>query len=157
MMLGQAAGITIPAWAAGPSLALIALIIYTTWVFIGFDITIFLAGLGNISAELYDAAKVDGASGWKLFRHITFPLLSPTTFFLVTVTIIGTFRAFNHIYVMTRGGPIGTTSTGSIFIFNQITANRYGYSAALSFLLFFIILIVTVIQYRISNRRVVYD
>jgi len=156
-MLGQAAGVSIPSWAAGPSLALVALIVYTTWVFIGFDITIFLAGLGNISSELYDAAKVDGASGWKLFRNITLPLLSPTTFFLITVTIIGTFRAFNHIYVMTLGGPIGTTTTGAIFIFNQLRANRFGYSAALSFLLFFIILIVTVIQYRISSRRVVYD
>ncbi len=156
-MIAKSAGATIPEWAAGPSLALLALIVYTTWVFIGFDITIFLAGLGNISTELYDAAKVDGASGWKLFRHITFPLLSPTTFFLVTITIIGTFRAFNHIWVMTQGGPVGATMTGSIFIFNQIRANRFGYSAALSFLLFFIILIVTVIQHRVSSRRVVYD
>ena len=156
-LIGQGLGVTVPSWATGPSLALIALIIYTTWVFIGFDITIFLAGLGNISPELYDAAKVDGASGWKLFRHITFPLLSPTTFFLVTVTIIGTFRAFNHIWVMTQGGPVGATMTGSIFIFSQIRANLFGYSAALSFLLFFIILIVTVIQHRVSSGRVVYD
>ncbi len=150
-------GATLPGWAEGPSLALVALIVYTTWVFVGFDITIFLAGLGNISSELYDAAKVDGASGWKLFRHITIPLLSPTTFFLLTVTIIGTFKAFNHIYVMTQGGPVGATSTASIFIFDQIRANRYGYSAALSFLLFFFILIVTIIQHRLSSSRVVYD
>lgn len=156
-LLGNAAGVGVPAWAAGPSLALVALIIYTTWVFIGFDVTIFLAGLGNISNELYDAARVDGASGWRLFRHITLPLLSPTTFFLVTITIIGTFRAFNHIYVMTLGGPVGTTTTGAIFIFNQLRANRFGYSAALSFLLFFIILIVTIVQNRIASRGVVYD
>lgn len=156
-LVARAFGTTLPNWADGPSLALVALIVYTTWVFIGFDITIFLAGLGNISSELYDAAKVDGASGWKLFRNITIPLLSPTTFFLVTVTIIGTFRAFNHIYVMTQGGPVGATTTGAIFIFNQLRANRFGYSAALSFLLFFIILIVTVIQHRISSRRVFYD
>jgi multiple sugar transport system permease protein len=156
-MIASPLGMTLPDWAQGPSLALVALVVYTTWVFVGFDTTIFLAGLGNISPELYDAAKVDGASGWTLFRNITFPLLSPTTFFLVTVTIIGTFRAFNHIWVMTQGGPIGTTTSGSIFIFKQIIANRYGYSAALSFILFFVILLVTVLQHRLSSRRVVYD
>ncbi len=156
-LVAKSFGVALPGWAEGPSLALVALIVYTTWVFVGFDITIFLAGLGNISSELYDAAKVDGASGWKLFRHITIPLLSPTTFFLLTVTIIGTFKAFNHIYVMTQGGPVGATSTASIFIFDQIRANRYGYSAALSFLLFFFILIVTIIQHRLSSSRVVYD
>src|SRR5712692_1307002 len=84
-MMSKSANIALPSWADGPSLALVALIIYTTWVFVGFDITIFLAGLGNIPSELYDAAKVDGANGWKLFRNVTLPLLSPTTFFLLTV------------------------------------------------------------------------
>lgn len=150
--------VPLPDWAAGPSLALIALIAYTTWVFVGYDIAIFLAGLGNVPAELYDAAKVDGASGWTLFRHITLPLLSPTTFFLLILTVIGTFKAFNHIYVMTQGGPVDTTKTASIFIFDQLFKfNRYGYSAALSFILFFVILILTIVQNRIAGRRVIYD
>src|SRR5207237_1240471 len=80
-LLGAAFGVGLPAWAQGPSLALMSLLAFTCWTFVGYDITIFLAGLGNIPAELYDAARVDGASGWKLFRHITVPLLSPTTFF----------------------------------------------------------------------------
>ncbi|NLV73711.1 MAG: sugar ABC transporter permease [Chloroflexi bacterium] len=151
-------GVDLPAALAGPSLALISLIIYTTWVFVGYDTVLFLSGLSNIPAELYDAAKVDGASGWKLFRHITFPLLSPTTFFVVLITIIGTFKAFNHIYIMTRGGPGDATTTASIYIFNQmVTYNRYGYSAALSFLTFMVILLLTILQNKIAGNRVVYD
>src|SRR5262249_54265689 len=118
-LIAQNLGVTLPGWAAGPSLALVAVSVYTTWVFIGYDITIFLAGLVNINAELYEAAKVDGARGWILLRHITFPLMSPTIFFLLVVTVIGTFKAFNHIFVMTGGGPGNATSTASILIFQQ--------------------------------------
>jgi len=157
-VLAREVGVDLPSWAGGPPLALVALIVYTTWVFVGYDVTIFLAGLGNIPLELYDAAKVDGASGWKLFRHITFPLLSPTTFFLLILTVIGTFKAFNHIWVMTMGGPAGATTTASIFIFKQLYQfNRYGYSAALSFILFFVILVLTIVQNQVAGRRVVYD
>ncbi|MBI4675436.1 MAG: sugar ABC transporter permease [Chloroflexi bacterium] len=151
-------GVNLPNWADGPSLALIAVLLYGSWVFLGYDVAIFLAGLGNIPRELYDAAKVDGASGWALFRHITFPLLSPTTFFLLILTVIGTFQAFNHIYVMTLGGPGDATKTASIFIFEQLFQfNRYGYSAALSFILFFVILLLTIAQNRAAKNRVVYE
>ena len=132
---------------------MVAIILYTTWVFVGYDTTIFLAGLGNIPNELYEAAKIDGASGWQLFRRITIPLLSPTTFFLLLYTVIGTFKAFNHIYVMTMGGPGDATTTTSIFIFQQMYQyNRYGYSAALSFILFSVILVVTILQNRFAGR-----
>ena len=158
LLVARALGFDLPSWLAGPSLALIALLVYTTWVFVGYDITIFLAGLGNIPNELYQAARVDGAAGWTLFRHITLPLLSPTTYFLLILTVIGTFKAFNHIYVMTQGGPGDATTTASIFIFKQLFQfNRYGYSAALSFILFFAILLLTILQNRLAERRVVYD
>lgn len=157
-IIAQNMGSTLPMWAQGPSLALISLIIYTTWVFVGYDIVIFMAGLGNISNELYDAAKVDGAHGAQLFWHITFPLLSPTTFFLLIITVIGTFKAFNHIYIMTFGGPGASTTTSSIFIFNQLVQfNRYGYSAALSFIIFVIILLLTIFQNQVAGKRVVYE
>ena len=157
-LMARNVGLTLPGWASGPPLALVSLIIYTTWVFVGYDITIFLAGLGNIPADLYDAAKVDGASGWRLFRYVTFPLLSPTTFFLLIFTVIGTFQAFNHIWVMTQGGPGDATKTASILIFEQyFQFNRAGYSAALSFILFAVILVLTVIQNRYAGSRVVYD
>jgi multiple sugar transport system permease protein len=157
-MMADGLHIDLSSWAGGPPLALISLLIYTTWVFVGYDIAIFLAGLGNIPTELYDAAKVDGASGWRLFRNVTLPLLSPTTFFLLILTVIGTFKAFNHIYVMTRGGPGNATETSSLFIFSQMYEfNRYGYSSALSFILFGVILLVTIIQNRVAGERVVYD
>lgn len=157
-LFAQSMGTTLPSWAQGPSLALVSLIIYTTWVFVGYDIVIFLAGLGNISVELYDAAKVDGAQGWQLFWYITFPLLSPTTFFLLIITVIGTFKAFNHIYIMTFGGPGNATATSSIFIFNQLVQfNRYGYSAALSFIIFIVILALTIFQNKVAGKRVVYE
>jgi multiple sugar transport system permease protein len=157
LMFGQA-GIDLPAWAKGPSLSLVTVIIYTTWVFVGYDIVIFLGGLGNISPELYDAAKVDGAQGWQLFRFITFPLLSPTTFFLLIITVIGSFKAFNHIYIMTQGGPGDATTNASIYIFNQMWQyNKYGYSAALSFIVFIVILVLTIFQNQFAGKRVVYD
>ena len=157
-MIGASLNIAVPAWLAGPSLAILAIIVYTTWVFVGYDTTIFLAGLGNIPNELYEAAKIDGANGWQLFRRITVPLLSPTSFFLLLYTVIGTFKAFNHIYIMTMGGPGDATTTASIFIFQQMYQfNRYGYSAALSFILFSVILVVTIVQNRVASRSVVYS
>jgi len=151
-------GVAVPAWAQGPSLALVALIAFTTWVFVGYDITIFLAGLGTIPPELYEAARVDGAAGATLFRAITVPLLSPTTFFLLIFTVIGTFKAFNHIWVMTEGGPGDATTTASVLIFQQLYQNnRYGYSAALSFILFSVIVLLTLLQNRVARDRVVYD
>ncbi|MDQ6670561.1 MAG: sugar ABC transporter permease [Chloroflexota bacterium] len=157
-LMGHAIGVDLPLWMQGPSMALVSLIAFTTWVFVGYDIAIFLAGLGNVPTELYDAARVDGASGWGLFRNITFPLLSPTTFFLLIFTVIGTFKAFNHIWVMTEGGPSDATTTASVLIFQQLYQNnRYGYSAALAFILFVVILVLTVVQNRLAGRRVVYD
>lgn len=154
-LIAQSLDITLPAGITGPSLALVSVIIYTTWVFVGYDMTIFLAGLGNIPTELYEAAKIDGAGGWKLFRNITLPLLSPTTFFLSLITIIGVFKAFNHIWVMTQG--VNGTTTASILIYRQMyESQRAGYASALAFLLFTVILIVTIIQNRVAGQRVNY-
>jgi ABC-type sugar transport system permease subunit len=157
-LAGQALGLSVPSFLAGPSLALLAVIVFTTWVFVGYDMTIFLVGLGNIPPELYEAARVDGAGGWTLIRRITLPLHSPTTFILLIYTVIGTFKAFNHIWVMTQGGPGNATTTASILIFQQLyQANRYGYSAAISFLLFSVILGLSLLQNHFAGRRVVYD
>ncbi len=154
-LLANALSVKLPPGFTGPSLALVSIVIYTTWVFVGYDMTIFLAGLGNIPGELYEAARIDGADGWALFRYITVPLLSPTTFFLSLITIIGTFKAFNHIWVMTQGDN-GTT-TASILIYRQMYEfQRAGYASALAFLLFTVILIVTIIQNRTAGRQVNY-
>jgi len=148
-------GVTLPDWFRGPSLAMVAVVIYTTWVFVGYNMTLFLAGLGNIPGEMYEAAKIDGANGWQLFRRITWPLLSPTTFFVVLITVIGTLKAFNHIWVMTQGN--NGTQTASILIYRQFYEfQRAGYASALAFLLSAVILMVTVLQNRVAAERVNY-
>jgi multiple sugar transport system permease protein len=135
------------AWTTSTPAAWFALIGVTVWWTLGFNAVIYLAGLQDIPPELYEAARVDGAGGWTLFRRITLPLLSPTTIFLLIFTVIGTFKALNHIWVMTQGGPGNATTTASILIFQQLyQANRYGYSAAISFLLFSVILGLSLLQ-----------
>ncbi len=161
-LIGRWLGFEVPSWAAGPSLALVAVIIYNIWTFVGYNTVIYLAGLGTIPHELYEAAEIDGASRWDLLRHITIPLVSPTTYFLVMMGVLGTFRAFNHIYVMTRVGrtlgfPQGTTMTASILIFKHFwEGHRFGYASALAFILTGVMLGLTWIQNRVSERRVFY-
>jgi multiple sugar transport system permease protein len=158
-----AVGVTVPGGVEGPSLALIAVMIVTIWHFLGFDVVIFLAGLGAISGELYDAARIDGAGRWQLFRHITLPLLSPTTFFLTIVSVIGSFQAFNLIYIMSSGsgaqvgGPLRTTTTVTIFLFDEFYSKvNLGYASAIAFVLFAIILGLTILQRRTLEQRVFY-
>jgi multiple sugar transport system permease protein len=146
-----------PSWADGPSLALVVIMIYSIWVFVGYDTVIYLAGLGNITKELSEAAEVDGANGWQVFRHITFPLLSPTTYFLTLISVIGTFKAFNHIWVMRLDAALGTTDTFSVVIFIEFFEKlRYGYASAIALILFAIILGLTYVNNKIQGSRVFY-
>jgi len=156
-----AAGVVVPEWAAGPSLALVSIIIFTVWHGLGFAIVVMLAGLSNIPSELYDAAKVDGAGEWSLLRHVTIPLMSPTLFFVSVVSTIGAFQSFNSIYVMTdpaHGGPLGTTRNATMYIFlNFFEFTKLGYASAAAFLLFLIILGLTLFQMRVLGPRVHYQ
>ena len=146
-----------PAWADGPSLALVVIMIYSIWVFVGYDTVIYLAGLGNIPKEMSEAAEVDGANRWQVFRYVTFPLLSPTTYFLTLISVIGTFKAFNHIWVMRLDNALGTTDTFSVVIFSEFFLKlRYGYASAMAFVLFAIILTLTYINNKIQGSRVFY-
>ncbi len=150
-------GVNLPVWAAGPSLALVVIMIYGVWTFFGFNTVIFLAGLGNIPREMYEAAAIDGAGRWPQFRHITLPLLSPTMYFLTLYSVIGTFKAFNHIYVLRTGAALGTTDTASVVIFQTFQRDtRYGYASALAILLLLVIIMLTVANNRIAERRVHY-
>ena len=118
---------------------------------------IYLAGLGNISKELIDAAAVDGANKWETFWHIIFPLLSPTTYFLSLIAIIGTFKAFGTIWIFRDSLALGTTDTFSVSIFIEFFEKlRYGYASALSFVLFAIILMLTMVNNRVQGSRVFY-
>jgi multiple sugar transport system permease protein len=147
----------LPSFLVGPSLALLSVILYGTWVFSGYNAVIFLAGLGSIPAELYEAAKVDGAGRWQAFRKITLPLLSPTTFFLIILGTIGTFQAFNHIYVLRKAEAQGTADTATVHIFIQFwTYNQWGYASAMAFVLFGVILLMTLVQNEVSKERVFY-
>ena len=144
-------------WLAGPSLALLAIIFYSMWTYIGYSAVIFLAGLGNIPGELYEAARIDGASRWHEFRNITFPLLSPTTFFLSIIAVIGTFKAFVQIFIMRSPSASSAVETASIYIFDTLRNDtRYGYGSAMAFVLFAIILALTIFQNRYLGRRVFY-
>ena len=141
----------------GPSLALIVIIIFNVWTFTGYNAVIFLAGLGAIPATLYEAAEIDGANRWHVFRHITVPLLSPTTYFLSVLGVIGTFKAFNHVFVMRQSQALDTVSTMSLVIWDELfTKNRYGYAATLAFVLFGVVLVLTLINNKVQGERVFY-
>ena len=151
-------GIHGPAWLADPGWAMPAIIITSVWKDIGFVMILFLAGIQNISSEYYEAASLDGANAWHRLRYITIPLLSPTTFFITTMLLINSFQVFDQVWVMTGGGPAGATSV----IVQQIVRNafdfsRMGYAATLSWFLFAIIFIVTLLQMKLQNRWVTYD
>ena len=151
-------GWQLPDFWGGPSLALASIILFGVWTFVGYNVVIFLAGLGSISGELYEAAELDGANRWDVFRHITFPLLSPVTFYLALIGFIGALKAFNHIFVMRSPLAQGTVNTASMVIFDTFyLANQYGYAAAQVVLLFLMILGVTYAQNRVFGRSVIYD
>ncbi len=142
---------------SGPSLALVSIIIYNWWVFVGYDTVIYLAGLGNIPGELYEAAEIDGAGRWALLRKITFPLLSPTTFFLTIIATIGTFKAFNHIWIMREQAARETVETTTLLIFQVFRGQgQFGEAAAMSFVLFAAILVLSQIQNRVGDKLVFY-
>jgi multiple sugar transport system permease protein len=142
---------------AGPSLALVTIILFSTWTFVGYYVVVYLAGLSAVPPELYDAGKVDGADGWALFRYITLPLLSPVTFYLTLIGFIGTFKAFNSIYAMRRPQALDTVDTVSVVIFDTLyKANQYGEAAAQAILLFGLIAVLTYMQQRLIGTRVFY-
>lgn len=142
---------------AGPSLALVSVALFGVWTYVGYNTVIFLAGLGSIPNELYEAAEIDGASKMHLFRFITLPLLSPVTFYLALIAFIGTFKAFNHIYVMRVPSAQGTIDVTSVTIFDTFyKVNQYGYAAAQAILLFLIILALTFVQNKVFGEKVFY-
>jgi len=144
-------------WAGGPSLALASIIIYSWWVFIGYYALIYLNGLSAIPRQLYEAAEVDGAGKLRSFFSITLPLLSPSTYFLSLLGVIGTFKAFTHIYVLRNAAAQGTTDPISVLIFFTLYRKaRMSYASAMSILLFVIMLGLTFLQQRLAERRVTY-
>lgn len=145
-------------WLSEPSTALPAIMVMSVWSGLGYNMVLFLAGLQGIPQELYEAAKIDGANRWVLFRHVTVPLLSPTTFFILVLSMISAFQLFDYVYIMTSGGPMYSTMSIVLYIYQMAFQNfKMGYASALAYVLFVIIAVVTFIQFRLQRRWVHYE
>ncbi len=154
-----ATGLELPQWAAGPSVALCSIMVMSVWHHLGYSVVILLAGLQTIPPEYYEAASLDGATWWDKVRHITFPLLSATTFFLAITGLIGAFQVFTQILVLTPdGGQLKDTTTIVKYLYDKgFRDSNYSYASAMAFALFVIVFVVTLVQNRILSKRVTYD
>lgn len=147
-LLGQI-GIDGPGWLTDPSYALWSIMLMTTWKGIGLQMIILLAGLQAIPRELYEAASVDGAGRWQQFRYVTLPSLRPTLLFSTVVASIGLMQVFDEPYVMTQGGPLDSTQTVALYAVSEFGFGNYGHTAAVSYLLFVAIGLLTLVQFRL--------
>jgi sn-glycerol 3-phosphate transport system permease protein len=150
-------GVASPNWFTDVHWSLPAIMIVAIWSGLGYAMVIFLAGMQGIPVELYDAARVDGASPWQTFWKLTFPLLSPTTFFLVVTSVIGALKAFDVVSIMTDGGPMNSSNVYVLYLYqNAFKWFKAGYASALALVLFVLIMVITLAQMRLSKRWVHY-
>src|SRR5215213_10329311 len=148
-------GIDGPPWLTSGTWAMPALILMSVWKGFGYNMVIFLAGLQSIPDHLYDAAKVDGATAWRRFLNVTLPLLSPTTFFVVVISVIGSFQVFDQALVMTNGGPGTSTTTLVLYIYKAgFQSYKMGYASAIALVLFVIVAAFTALQFSLQRRWV---
>lgn len=140
-------------WLGDPTFSMPAIILLAVWKNFGYNMIIFIAGLQNIPEELYEAASIEGASAWQKFKSITVPMLAPTSLFIGVITMIGYFQLFAEPYVMTQGGPLNSTLSIVLYMYQEgFRWWNIGYSTAIAFLLFVIILIGTVIQFKLQKE-----
>ncbi|MDP2208821.1 MAG: sugar ABC transporter permease [Bacteroidota bacterium] len=140
-------------WLGDPTYAMPAIILLAVWKNFGYNMIIFIAGLQNIPDELYEAARIDGANARQQFLYITIPMLAPTTLFVSIITMIGYFQLFAEPYVMTQGGPLNSTLSIVLLMYQQgFRWWNMGYSASLAFVLFVIILIGSLVQFKLQKR-----
>lgn len=159
-VIGEMMNVQVAGFFAGPSIALLALIIMSVWHNLGYCIIIALAGLQNVPEQYYEAARIDGASNWRIFLFITLPVLSPTIFYLLVTQTIIAFNTFTPVYVMTQptGGPIGTTSLVVYYLYEQsFRLWNLGYANALACVIFLVIFLLTQVQKRFLEQRVFYE
>ncbi|WP_142427449.1 carbohydrate ABC transporter permease [Enterococcus durans] len=148
-------GIDGPAWLYSSNWAMTAIVIMSVWMTFGGNMMIFLAGLQGINPALYEAADIEGASSWQKFRHITWPQLSKTTFLVTTQLIIGAFQVFDQAYMLTKGGPGNSTITLVYYIYNKgFGGLEMGYASALSFILFLIIFVFSLVNMKLTNKEI---
>lgn len=151
-------GVRGPEWLIQPAIAIIAVSITTIWLTLGTNIIVLLAGLQGIPEEIYEAARLDGARGLRMFSRITVPMVSPSLFFLLVVDTVAVLQAFTQIHLLTRGGPVDATRTLVYGIYLDAFQNfQFGFASAESVVLFALVLALTVIQFRFVERRVHYQ
>lgn len=151
-------GVTGPGWWVDPSWSMPSIIIASAWKDIGYSMILFLGGLQAIAPDYYEAAAIDGANAWQRFRKITLPLLSPTSFFVIVISLINNIQVFDQVWVMTGGGPVqSSTVVVQQIVQNAFSYSRMGYAAAMSWVLFAIILVITLAQFRLQKRWVHYE
>lgn len=149
-------GIDGPAWLVSPGWALVAVIIVATWKRVGFNMVIYLAALQGIPAPYYEAARLDGANSLQIFRHITVPLLAPSTFFLTVTGLIEAFQVFDLVYVMTAGGPLRGTDVMGYYLYRYgFRFYELGFASAIAYVMFLLIFVVTLIQFRVTRAGTV--
>ncbi|HYI24011.1 MAG TPA: sugar ABC transporter permease [Thermomicrobiales bacterium] len=149
---------TPPNWLASRTWAMPSVIILSVWKQVGYNMVIFLAGLQAIPATLYEAAAIDGAGRWNRFRNITLPMLTPTTFFVLVISIINSLQVFDAVLVLTDGGPANATRTMVFHIWEEaFVFLEMGYAAAVAWILFLLVFLVTLAQWKLQGRWVHYE
>jgi multiple sugar transport system permease protein len=150
-------GIDGPGWWTSTTWAMPSIILASAWKDLGFVMVILVAGLQSIPETLYEAARIDGAGSWRRFRSVTLPMLTPSLFFVLIISLINGFQVFDQVWVMTEGGPVGSsTVVVEQIVKNTFSYGRAGYASAQSVVLFVIILLVTAVQLRLQKRWVFY-
>lgn len=146
-----------PGWLSSTHWALFTIILISVWKGMGYNMVLYLAGLQGIPRELYEAATVDGANGWQKFKHITWPLLTPTTFFVSIMLVVSSFKVFDLISIVTQGGPGRATNVLVYYIYDlAFQQSRYGYANAVAMVLFAIVLVITLFQFKAEEKFVDY-
>lgn len=153
-LLLRSIGLPGVSWQSGGAAAFASVVLVTLWWRVGFNMLIYLAGLQGVSPDVYEAGRLDGASTWQLFRHLTVPLVGPSSFFLLIMNVIYSFQVFDLVFVMTGGGPENATSVLVTYAYdNGFVTRDQGYAAALGLVLLLIMLAFTAVQWRISRTR----
>lgn len=154
----ESIGIIGPRWLSDPRTAMLAVIIVAIWQQMGYNMVLFLAGLQGIPASVEEAATIDGADVWRRFLYIKLPLLTPTIFFVLIISLIGSFQVFGLIYTMTNGGP-GTATWVYVYLmwFEGLQRSRFGYGSAMAWMLFVVIGLATWFQWWMGKRWVFYQ
>lgn len=144
-----------PRWLSDSNTALFVLVIVSIWKSAGLPMMVYLAGLKGIPRNLYESARIDGANGWQILLHVTLPMLTPVTFFILIITLFEAFGTFEVTFAMTGGGPLNSSTTLPYYIYqNSFQFARYGFASSLAYVLMLVVVILTIVNFRVRDRWV---